>query len=236
MLRYKSEKAQSVYKTALHQAVWFPYRPEQRFMGPLLVVLLLAIGSTGTVKTIDIFTSFISSGSAGHEAYLTVLLFFLCLAMSINAARCDYFSACSAILPCMNTVFIIAVLTFFFIFPVSHAKTAFVQAGISTFATLALIGRFVQSGGADLGKLGTLCRRAKGRVQKMSKEAIDSPDFAEHRVDLVADIEALAKAIKETEPEVVCGSLCHETVDKLDEFISRSKWRDALSHTLQALN
>ena len=214
-----------MYKSALHQAVWFPYRPEQHFivLVPLLIGLIVIIGATRAVKQIDIFTSFVAPGSGVDEVLITILLFFLCLFVVLVAARTDYFSTSAAIMPSIVTVIILSVVMILFMLPITDVKTAFVQAGISTLATLLLVGRIVPSGGVDLGELGTLCRRAEERIKKLSKEAIDSPGFPKQRANLVADIEALAKAIKEAKPEVVCGKLCDETSEKLEKFISRSK-------------
>ena len=215
-----------MFKIGLHRIVWFPYRPEGRLIGPLLTVLLLAVGSAGIVKAIDIFTPYNPLQSATSENEMIILLFVLCVVVSIAAARNDYLSVNFAIFPCIVSVTIVAGSTLFLTKPKSDWRSAALQAGVSTVATLGLISRYVQSGGVDLGKLGALIRRTTDRATRILNVPTVSPMFEPSRAELLIDVETLAKDLRQAASEVIHSQRWLETADQFDGFVRRSKMVD----------
>jgi hypothetical protein len=237
-----------VYKIVLHRLIWFPYRPEHAVMGPLLVALLFLAASTGAIRAIDIFTSF-GSQAAWNETNITIAVLLLCVAVCINAARTDYISFVAAAIPCLVTVLVVTALSMIGTWPKSNFSTAVVQASVSSFAALSLIGRLVQSGGPDLGKIGVYWRHAKARVRRLKAKDVSEPDFKTRRAALVGDVELLAKELKDAAPQVVDSALCMEVEKKLLSFVAFSKMashpdfftaategQQSLAKTLEMLN
>ena len=215
-----------MHKTRVHEIVWFPFRPEQKFVGPLLILLLLIVGATGIIKSVDVYTSFVSNNVVGSGPWILILVLALCLVACINAARSDYISILAALLPCAVTILLIVAISLFITSPKIDTKSALVQAAVGAFVSLGLIGRIVQSGGTDLGKLGTLCRRTKEQITRVSRTAPTDDSFAVQRAELVKDVRQLAAAIQEAAAEVVSRASSQRVADRLQEFIDRSKLVD----------
>ncbi|MGJ5066323.1 hypothetical protein [Bradyrhizobium oligotrophicum] len=211
-----------MYKVVFHRLIWFPYRPEHALVGPLLMALLFLVAATGAIKAIDIFTS-LGTQAVGHEARITVVVLLLCLVVCINAARADYISVVAAILPCLVTVLVVTVLSLLGTWPRSDMNAALMQASVSAFAALSLIGRLVQSGGPDLGKIGVLWRRAKAHVRRLKDTDVQKTDFKVKRAELVEDVESLAKELKEAASQLVEPGLPRGVEKKLRSFIAYSK-------------
>lgn len=237
-----------MYKILFHRLIWFPYRPEHALLGPLLMALLFLVAATGAIRAIDIFTSF-GSQAAGNETYVTIAVLFLCLLICINAARTDYISLVAAMIPCLVTVLVVTALSMIGTWPKSNFNTAMVQASVSSFAALSLIGRLVQSGGPDLGKIGVYWRHAKARVRHLKAKDVNEPDFKMKRAALVRDAELLAKELKNAAPMVVDPQLCKEVENRLQTFVGFSKMashpdffkavtegQQSLASTLRTLN
>jgi len=211
-----------VYKIVLHRLIWFPYRPEHALVGPLLMALLFLVAATGAIKAIDIFTS-LGSQAAGHETRITVIVLLLCVAICINSARADYISFVAAAIPCLVTVLVVTGLSLIGTWPKSNLNAALMQASVSSFAALSLIGRLVQSGGPDLGKIGVYWRRAKARARRLKDADVSKPDFKVKRAELVEDVEALAKELKDAAPQLIDPELSKGVEKKLRSFIAFSK-------------
>jgi len=210
-----------VYKSVIHRVIWFPYRPEQALLGPLLLAFLFLVASTGAIKAIDIFTSF-GSAVAGHEVRITLLVLLLCLVTCIIAARSDYISVVAAVVPCIVTVVAVTALSLIGTWPKSGASAAVLQASVSSFVALSLIGRLVQSGGPDLGAIGVYWRHLKRGVRAMKVENISAPHFKSERAALVRDAELLAKGLNDAAPHLIDPNLCEQTAKCLDSFVAFS--------------
>lgn len=237
-----------MYKIVLHRLIWFPYRPEHALVGPLLMALLFLVAATGAIKAIDIFTS-LGSEAAGSETYITITVLFLCLTICINAARTDYISLVAAAIPCLVTVLALTALSMIGTWPKSNFGAAVVQASVSSFAALSLIGRLVQSGEPDLGKIGVHWKHAKALVRRLKAKDVNESDFKVKRAALVGDVELLAKELNDAAPQVIDPGLCKEVATRLQSFVAFSKMashldffkvvtegQESLAKTLEMLN
>ena len=211
-----------MHKTRIYEVIWFPFRTEGKFIGPLLLCLLLLVGATGLIKSVDVFTSFISQTTVALNSRILVLILVLCIAVCLNAARTDYTSIFAALLPCVVTTMVLIAISAVIAIPNTGLTSALVQAAVSTFVTLGLVGRDVQSNGPDLGNVGAIRRRTARQAKRtLALDAGDS-SFATLRKELLDDVQSLASALQAGCPDIVERASCHAAVKRLEEFLKRS--------------
>lgn len=214
-----------MYKTRIHEIIWFPYRPEWKLIGPLLVLLFLAVAATGLVNAIDLFGLFSSivAKNAGNLAPWTVIvLLVLCLVFCVYSARSDYISIYAALLPCFVTTVVIVSLSLYLTSKTIDMKSLF-QAATGALGSLMFTGRIIQSGGVDLGALGAIRRRIEHKTQLCLQTPIADNSFSLRRKELVEDVRKLTDDLKKAAPETVDQTSAEKAIKSLQNFLARSE-------------
>lgn len=215
-----------MYKTLLHRMIWFPYRPEQPLIGPILSIVLLTLSFLVTLKGLEIFTVDIDLIKYKNEYLVALLLAAFCVIVCLLSAKADYVSPKHALFPCALTVILITAICYgLHRLSSDNLIEAIGHALIATLAALILINQFVQSGGPDLGAIGLIRGRIRRRVTRM-KKSYDTPAFKTDRKDVVRDIEALEKLITDATPSLISPSSAQNCSKRLKEFLVRAKVTD----------
>lgn len=218
----------AVHKTRIHEIIWFPYRPEWKLVGPLLVLLFLAVATTGLVNAIDLFglfNSIVARNASNLASWMVVLLLMLCLIFCVYSARLDYISVYAALLPCFVTTLVIVSLSLYFTSNKIDMKSLF-QAATGALGSLMFTGRVIQSGGVDLGALGAIRRRIERRAQLCLQTPVTESSFSIRRKELVEDVRKLADELKKAAPETVDQTSLEAILKSLQIFLERSGWVD----------
>jgi hypothetical protein len=214
-----------VYKTRFHEIIWFPYRPELKLIGPLLVLIFIAVAATGVIRTVDIFSSFTAKDTGGLGPWIVILIIAACLAVCVYSARLDYFSVFAALLPCFVTTLVIVALSLYLTSRQIDTKSL-LQASAGALASILFTGRLVQSGGIDLGKIGTVYRRTKRKAKLSLQTSVAENIFTTRRAELTKDVEELADELETAAPETVDRTSSEKAVALLKAFLERSKLVD----------
>jgi hypothetical protein len=214
-----------VYKTRIHEIIWFPYRPEWQLIGPLLVLLFLAVAATGLVNAIDLFGLFnaiVAKNAVILTSWTVIVLLVLCLIFCVYSARLDYISIYTALLPCFVTTVVIVSLSLYLTSNTISMKSLF-QAATGALGSLMFIGRVIQSGGADLGALGAIRRRVERKTQLCLQTPVADSSFSMRRKELVEDVKKLADDVKKAAPETVDQTSVEKAITSLQDFLGRSE-------------
>ncbi|MBR1092721.1 hypothetical protein JQ621_35255 [Bradyrhizobium manausense] len=217
-----------MYKIRIHEIIWFPYRPEWKLIGPLLVLLFLAVAATGLVNAIDLFGLFnsITAKNAGNLApWMVIVLLVLCLVFCVYSARSDYISIHAALLPCFVTTVVIVSLSLYFTSKTIDMRSMF-QAATGALGSLMFTGRIIQSGGVDLGALGAIRRRVEQKTQACLQTPVADSSFSSRRKDLTEDVKKLADELKKAAPETTDQTSVEKAIKSLQNFLARSELVD----------
>ncbi|WP_426407905.1 hypothetical protein [Bradyrhizobium ganzhouense] len=214
-----------MYKTRIHEIIWFPYRPEWKLIGPLLVLLFLAVAATGLVNAIDLFglfNSIVAKNAGNLASWMVIVLLALCLVFCVYSARSDYISIYAALLPCFVTTLVIVSLSLYLTSKTIEMKSLF-QAATGALGSLMFTGRVIQSGGVDLGALGAVRRRIEQKTQSCLQTPISDSSFSSRRKELVEEVKKLSDELKKAAPETVNQTLVEKAIKSLQGFLARSE-------------
>jgi hypothetical protein len=210
-----------VYKTRIHEIIWFPYRPEMKVIGPLLALLFIGVAATGIASSVNLFTSFTANSASNLAPWTVALVLVVCLVVCVFFARMDYISVYAALLPCFVTTLAIVVLSLYSTSPKLDTKSL-LQAAAGALASLLFTGRVIQSGGVDLGKLGATCRRTKRKARLCLQTSAAESSFANRREELVQDVRELTDDLKKAASETVDQASAETVIKSLQDFLDRS--------------
>jgi hypothetical protein len=209
-------------KTPVHRLIWFPFLPEQPFLGPLLKIVIVCLGAAGITKGIDILVPVTNITTNSARVLFIIVVLISSLIVVLIGARKEYLFFSSSLFPCSITVFVTFLAITLIVSMRITWSDATVQSSIATFMAFGVIARFVPSGGVDLGKIGIVCRRANRLISVLQKADIGSPVYRNTRTQLSLDSGQLSKAIKEAAPELVSPQRGVEMAKELDDFLERS--------------
>jgi hypothetical protein len=211
-----------MYKSRIHQFVWFPYQPGRLWLMLIIIILAFLVAAAGASPKFSVFAQLDLQDIQFPFWSLIVIAAALSIALTAYAARTDYLSVGRSLIPSAMTVLIIwfccltvinlrseaapppsagavadgAVAGFF-------APPWVAQATLSTLLFVILVIGFVQSSGVDLSAISRVKRKIQALIAGIkATKPLTAGTLASARQTLIQHLSGLAGQLHEVAGEV----------------------------------